>query len=138
MTLSDDESSSTDGRHLHGRREQSSPVEQEMACQLTNDSFQNVPSEEEEVEEHFPTTPLDDDVWIEEPVPDRHLCIHEQSQAHDPCPYPCPYSLKQIHLTLKYAPTPQCMDLSNIFNFPDVVTTASNEDIPGLEDVLGL
>ena len=40
--------------------------------------------EEYEVEEHFPTGPLNDDVWIEEPVPDWHLCIHEHSQ-HDLC-----------------------------------------------------
>ena len=28
------------------------------------------------------------------------------------------------------------MDLSDMFNLPDVITTASNEDIPNLEDVL--
>ena len=32
---------------------------------------------------------LDDDVWMEEPVPERHLCIHENSQ-HDPVPLPLP------------------------------------------------
>ena len=48
--------------------------------------------------------------------------------------YPCPYSLDQLHLTLDYAP--QYMDLSDIFDFPDVITTASDEDIPNLEDVL--
>ena len=88
-------------------------------------------------EEHFPTTPLNDNVWIEEPVPDRHLCIHEHSQ-HDLCPYSCPYSLGQLHLAPEYAPTPQYMDLSNIFNFPDVITTTSDKDIPNLEDVLEL
>ena len=91
--------------------------------------------EEEEEQEHSPTAPLNDDIWMEEPVPDRHLCIHEHSQ-HDLCPYPCPYSLDQLHLTPDYAP--QDMDLSNIFNFPDVITTASDEDIPNLEDVLQL
>ena len=90
--LSNDKSSSTDGRQLHGRTEQSSPAEQQMAHHLTDDSFKDVLSEEEEVEEHIPTAPLDDDVWMEEPVPDRHLCIHEQSRAHDLCPYPCPNS----------------------------------------------
>ena len=116
--FSDDESSSTDGRQLHTRTEQSSPVEQQMACHLTDDSFQDVPSEEEEVEEHFPTAPLEDDVWMEEPVPDRHLCIHEQSQAHKLCPYPYPYSLDELYPTPEYAPVPQCMDFSNIFDFP--------------------
>ena len=52
----------------------------------------HVTSADEEVEEHFPAAPLSDDVWMEEPVPDRHLCINEHSQ-HDFCPYPCPYSL---------------------------------------------
>ena len=90
---------------------------------------------EEDAEEHFPTAPLNDDVWMEEPVPDRCLCIHEISQ-HDLCPYPCLYSLDQLHLTPDN--TPQYMDLSNIFNLPDVIATASNEDIPNLEDVLQL
>ena len=53
-------------------------------------------------EEHFPTASLND-VWMEEPVPERHLCIHENSQ-HDLCPYPCPYSLTQLHLTPNDAP----------------------------------
>ena len=30
------------------------------------------------------------------------------------------------------------MDLSDIFDFPDVIITASNKDIPNLEDVLQL
>ena len=50
------------------------------------------------------------------------------------CPYPCLYSLDQLHLTLDYAL--QYMDLSDIFDPPDVITTASDEDIPNLEDVL--
>ena len=136
--FNNDESSSTDGRQLHGRTEQSSLVEQQMAHHLTDCSFQDVPSEKEEVEEHFPTARLHNDVWMEEPVPDRHLCIHKQSQAHDLCPNPCPYSLEQLHPTQEYAPAAQYMDLSNIFDFPDVMTTASDEDIPSLEDVFGL
>ena len=122
---------------LHGRTEQCSPVKQQMACQLTDDSFQDVTSEEE-VEEHFPTAPLDNDVLMEEPVPDRHLCIHEQSQDHGLCPYSCSYSLDQLYPTPDYMPTPQYMDLSDFFNFPDVMRTASKKDIPSLEDVFGL
>ena len=72
---------------------------------------------------------------MEEPVPDRHLCIHEESQPHDLCPYPFPYSLDQLHPVPEYASAPQYMVLNIIFNFPDVMTTASNEDIPSLEDV---
>ena len=30
------------------------------------------------------------------------------------------------------------MDLSDIFDLPDVITTASNDDIPNLEDILQL
>ena len=139
LKFSNDESSSTDGRQLHVRTEQSSPVEQ-MTCHLADDSYQDVPSEEEEEEEEeaFPTATLDNDVWMEEPVPDRYLCIHEQSKAHFLCPYPCPYSLDQQHPTPGYASAPQYMDLSNIFDFPDVMTTTSDEDTPSWEDVFGL
>ena len=91
--------------------------------------------EEEDAKEHFPTAPLNDDVWMKEPVPDRNLCIHKHSQ-HDLCSYPCPYTLDQLHLTPDYAP--QYMNLSDILNFPDVITTASDEDIPNLEDFLQL
>ena len=97
----------------------------------------NKEEEEDEEEEYFPTAPLNNDIWIEEPVPDRHLCIHEYSQ-HNLCPYLCPYNLDQLHLAPEYTPTPQHIDLSDIFNFPDVITSASNEDIPNLEDVLKL
>ena len=96
--------------------------------------------EEDDEEEHFPTAPLDDDIWMEELVLDRHLCIYEHSQPHDLCPYPCPYCLAQLYPAPENAPTPhyEVMDLSDIFNFPDVVTTTSDEDIPDLDDVLGL
>ena len=65
--------------------EQSSPTEHQMAHHLTS-----ADDEEEVEEEHFPTAPLSNDVWMEEPVPDRQLCIYEHSQPHDLCPYPCP------------------------------------------------
>ena len=82
-----------------------------MACYLTDDSFQDVPNQEDD----FLTAPLDDDVWMEEPVPDRHLCIHEQSQPHDLGLFPCPYSLDQLHPASGNAPTPdyEMMDLSD-------------------------
>ena len=69
--------------------------------------------EDEDTEEHFPTVSLDDNVWMEEPVLERHLCIHENSQ-HDLCPYLCPYSLNLLHLTQEDAP--QDIDLNGIFN----------------------
>ena len=140
MTFGDDDDSSIDSSPLHGRTEQSLPVEHQMACHLTNDSFQDVTSEEEEeeVEEHFSTTPLDDDVWMEEPFPDRHLCFHEQSQAHDLCPYPCPYSMDQLHLAPELTSVPQNMDLSDIFDFQDVMMTASDKDISSLKIFLNI
>ena len=77
--------------------------------------------EEEDAEEHFPTASLDDDVYMEESVPDRHLCIHEDSQ-HDLCIYPFPNSFYQLHLAPDYAP--QYMDLSNMFDLPAVYDLA--------------
>ena len=41
----------------------------------TDDSFQDATAAEED----FPTASLDDDIWLEDPVPDRHLCFHKQS-----------------------------------------------------------
>ena len=137
MTFIDDEIPLADSSPLHGRTEKPSPVEQQMAHQLTDDSFQDVPNKEQE--EDFPTAPLYDNIWMEEPVPDRHFCIHEQSQLHDLCPYSRPYSSDQLHPTPENAPTPHCemMDLGDIFDFQDVMTTTIDEDIPDLDDVFG-
>ena len=127
LTFEEDDDSSLDNNTLHARTEHHAPEEHQMAHHLTSADEE----EEEDAEEHFPTAPQNDDVWMEVPVPDRHLCLHEHSQ-HDMCPYPCPYSLDQLHLALHY--TPQYIDLSDIFDFPDVITTASDEDVLYLED----
>ena len=66
---------------------------------------------------------------------ERHLYIHENSQ-HDLCPYPCLYSLNQLHLTQNDAL--QYMNLSDIFKFLNIITTARDKDIPSLEDILKL
>ena len=87
------------------------------------------------MKEDFPTVSLDDNIWIEEPVPERHLCIHENAQ-HDLCPYPCPYSLNQLHHAQEDAI--QYIDLDDIFDFPDVVLSAADDDVPSLEDILEL
>ena len=129
------EDSSLDNNTLHTRMEHHSPEEHQMAHHLTSAIEEGKGKEEEDAEEHFPTAPLNDDIWMQEPIPDRHLCIHEHSQ-HDLYLHPCPYSLDQLHLAPDYAPL--SMDLSNIFNFPDVITTASDENVPTLEDVLQL
>ena len=91
--------------------------------------------EDDDAEEHFPTISLEDDIWMEEPVPERHLCNQENSH-HDLCPYPCPYSLNPLHLTQEEAL--QYIDLGDIFEFPDVVVSASDDDVPSQEDFLGL
>ena len=110
-----------------------SPDENTMAPQLT--SMEEEDKEEEDTEEHFPTASLNDNVWMEEPVLERDFCIHENSE-HDLCPCPCPYSFNQLHPAPNDAP--QYMDLCNIFDFPDVITTASDDDVPNLEDILEL
>ena len=85
--------------------------------------------EEEDMEEDFQTVPLKDEHWNMEEIPDRHLCIHEHSLPHGLCPYPCPYANYQ---TPSYYDT---LDLSDISEFEDLMTTSSNEDIPLLEDI---
>ena len=131
LMFDEDDNSLIDSNPLNGSMEWSSLTEHPMAHHITG-------ADKEEEVEHFPTASLSDDVWMEEPVPDRHLCIHEHSQLHDLCPYACQYSLDQPHLVPEYTPTPQYMDVSDIFDFPDVMTTSSNEDIPNLEGVLEL
>ena len=91
--------------------------------------------EDDDMEEHFPTVSLDDNFWMEEHVPERHLCIHYSVQ-HDLCPYPCPYDLNQLHLTQEDAV--QYIDLNDIFEFPDGMVSANDDDIPNMEDVLKL
>ena len=84
---------------------------------------------EEGEEEDFQVVPLDDEHWTTKKVPDRTLCIHEHALLHGLCPYPCPYA---NYLLLSYTDT---MDLSDISDFEDTMTTSSNKDIPALEDV---
>ena len=64
-----------------------------------------------------------------EEIPDRHLCIHEHSLPHGLCPYLYPYLDYQ---TSSYYNT---LDLSDISEFEDLMTTSSNEDIPALNEV---
>ena len=81
--------------------------------------------EEEEEEGDFPTVPLNDEHWDMEGIPDRHLCIHEHSLPHGLCPY-LDYQTSSYYDTL---------DLSDISEFEDLMTTSSDEDIPALKDV---
>ena len=91
--------------------------------------------------ENFPTAPLDDEVWSKDPIPDRQLCIHEPNNQ---CSYPHPYSTTTFRIDLPQS-TPQdaavfCyeqMDFIDISSdFPDIIMTTSEDDIPDLEDIL--
>ena len=83
-------------------------------------------------EEDFQTVTLDDNHWTTDQISDRHLCIHKHSLPHSLCPYPCLY--------MDYTPASyqDMLDLSDISDFEDVMTTSSDEDVPALEDVFGL
>ena len=53
---------------------------------------------------------------------------------------PLPYSLDLPHSSPEYAPASyyKMMDLSDVSELQDVMTTTSDEDIPDLEDIFGL
>ena len=86
-----------------------------------------------EEEEDFQTVALDDEHWITEPVPDRHLCINEHLQLHSLCPYPFPCSTDSAPTSYQ-----DTLDLSDISDFEDMMTNSSDEDIPALEDLFGI
>ena len=89
--------------------ENNSSVDDILACLLPS-----ITEEENDMEENFPTVSLDDNFWMEEPVQERHLCIHENAR-HDPCPYPYPYGLNQLHHAQE--DSIQYIDLSDVFDF---------------------
>ena len=94
-------------------------------------------------EEHFPTAPLEDDIWSKDLIPDRQLCIHERPHKQNlQCSYPCPCSTTTFGMDFSQS-TPQGtavlnyeqMDFSDISSdFPDTMMTASDDDIPDLKD----
>ena len=112
-----------------------------VAVQYHADTFQQSPSkctlhtyvtleaEEEDMEEDFQTVLLDDEHWHMEEIPNRTLCVHEHALPHGLCPYPCPYANYQ---TSSYYNT---LDISDISEFEDIMTTSSDEDIPPLKDI---
>ena len=91
LRFEEDEKSSPDNNTPLARTEHHLPAEHPMAHHLSSTDIE----EEEEEEEDFPTAPLNDDIWMEEPVPYRHLYIHKDSQ-HDLCLYPCPITHHNI------------------------------------------
>ena len=96
-------------------------------------------------EGNFPTAPLDDEVWPEDPILDRQLCICKAPQEQNcQCSYPCPYSTTTFKMDLPQS-TPQdaavlnyeLMDFNDISSdLPDIMTTTSDDDIPDLMDIL--
>ena len=131
FSFSEDEDTPTDEIPLHAstaslQNHVDTPQHPSSKCSLNR--YVNLDEEEEE-EEDFPTVSLDDEHWYMEEIPDRHLCIHEHSLPHGLCPYPCPYS---DCMTSLYYDT---LDLSDIFEFEDLMTPPSNEDIPALNEV---
>ena len=95
--------------------------------------------------ENFPTAPLDDDIWSEDQIPDRHLFIHDTSQPTHLYHYSCPYVNLNFEMDLPWSPTLGAaeyghgiMDLSNVsVDMEDIMTTTSDEDISDLEDISG-
>ena len=96
-----------------------------------------IPDDIMDDEEDFQIVTPDDDHWNMGPIPYRHLCIHEHSQPHSLCSYPCPHSSDPVSYNINYAPASyhKTLDLSDISDFEDVMTTSSDEDIPALDDV---
>ena len=131
--------STPDSSPLHRRAESPLPVQQHMDYHHTSTSSKD-DSYHDATAEDFPIAPLDDVIWLEDPVPDRHLCIHEQLQPNYQCSYPCPYRLDPPHSSPEDVTVPYCemIHLSDISDIQDVMTTASDEDIPDLEDIFGL
>ena len=102
---------------------------QQSPSKCTLDTYVILEAEEEDMEEDFQTVPLDDEHWDMEEIPDRTLCGHEHALPHGLCPYPGPYVNQQ---TSSYYDT---LDISDISEFEDIMTTSSDEDIPPLKDI---
>ena len=86
---------------------------------------------DEEEERDFQTVSLDDDHWTMEKIPDQQLCIHEHSELYELWPYPCPY------MDYTFSSYYNTLDISDISEFEDLMTTSSDEDIPALEEDIG-
>ena len=67
-------------------------------------------------EENVPTASLDEVIWLEDPIPDRHLSIHEPSQLNYQRFYSCSYRLDLPQSSPEDATVPsyELMDFSDI------------------------
>ena len=81
------------------------------------------------MEEDFQTITLYNEQWNMEEILNRTLCVHQHALPQGLCPYPCPYVNYQ---TLSYYDT---LDIRDISEFEDIMTTSSDKDIPPCEDV---
>ena len=90
----------------------------------------STPECSEDEEEDFQIVPLDDEHWTSEETTERTLCIHEHGLAHGLCPYPHPYMNYEM---LSYMDS---LDFSDISDYEDYMVTSSDEDIPGMEEML--
>ena len=88
--------------------------------------------------------PLADDVWAEEPILDRCLCIHKRpDDLNHQCSYLCPYesttfSMDLLQSTLRNEAlfNYEQMDFSDILSdLLDIMMTTSDPDMPDLADV---
>ena len=76
---------STVCHHLTNKEDDASSLDPMMEDHSPEDEIlvHHLPSiaeeDEDDTEEHFPMVSLDDNIWMEEPDPERHLCIHENS-----------------------------------------------------------
>ena len=102
---------------------------QQLSSKCTLHMYVILEAEEVDMEEDFQTVPLDNEHWDMEDIPGKILCIQEHSLPHGLCPYPCPYANYQT------SPYYDSLDLGNISEFEDLMTTSSDEDITPLKDV---
>ena len=105
------------------------PLSFSLADNYTSDSTP-VCSDSSDEEEDFQMVPLDDEHWASKETPERTFCIHEHGLLHGLCQYPCPYENSN---TLSYMDS---LDLSDILDYEDYMVTSSDEEIPGMEEVL--
>ena len=116
----------------HRRVEFSSPVHQ-YPCHLltsTTDQFLTDAWDDDSTstEEHLPTTPLNDDIQTEDPIPGSQLCIHETPQPDNHCSYPCPYTNLSFGMNLPQSPPwdtavfgYEIMDLNDISSHLNII-----------------
>ena len=87
-------------------------------------------SDSSDEEEDFQTVLLDDEHWTSEETPERTFCIHENGLLHNLYQYPCFYGNCN---SISYMDS---LDLSDILDYEDYMVISSDEEIPGMEEVL--